>query len=162
MPFHSTLGRLAGVGLVLAAIACQPKPAAVDPEDPTIVAQIDSIVKVAMAGAATASAEQALSITTKDGDFTFVTGDLMLVGYDNILPRFEDTYSMIQKQSSEIIERRVRVLSPDVAVVTAITEGTYTDKAGFTSAPVGLGSTIIFVRRNGEWRAVHFHQSIAK
>lgn len=162
MPFHSTLTRSAGVVLVFAAVACQPKAAVVDPQDPVIVAAIDSILNVAMAGAAAANAEQALSVTTKDQDFTFVTGDLMLLGYDNILPRFKDTYSMVQKQSSEIIEKRIRVLSPDVAVVTAITEGTYTDKAGFTSQPVGLGSTIIFVRKNGEWRAVHFHQSVAK
>jgi len=86
----------------------------------------------------------------------------MLTGYDNILPRFEDTYSMLQKQTSQIIQKRVRVLAPDVVVVSAITEGTYTDKAGYTSDPVGLGSTIIFVRRNGEWRAVLFHQSVAK
>ena len=162
MTVRSVPTRLAAAAVALGILACQPKPAAVDPEDPTIVAQIDSIVKVAMTGASAANAEQALSITTKDKDFTFITGDLMLVGYDSILPRFKDTYSMLQKQTSEIVERRVRVLSPDVAVVTAITEGTYTDKAGFTSEPVGLGSTIIFVRRNGEWRAVHFHQSVAK
>jgi len=162
MTFRSTSNRLAGAVLVFAAVACQPKPAMVDPQDPVIVAAIDSILNVAIAGATSANAEQALSVTTKDQDFTFVTGDLMLVGYDGILNRFRDTYSMLQKQSSEVITKRIRVLSPDVAVVTAITEGTYTDKAGFTSEPVGLGSTIIFVRRNGEWRAVHFHQSVAK
>lgn len=144
------------------ALGCQSKTAAVNPEDPTIVAQVDSVLQIAMAGAAAANAEQALSVTTKDQDFTFITGDLMLTGYDNILPRFADTYSMLQKQSSQVIEKRIRVLSPDVVVVSAITEGTYTDKAGYTSDPVGLGSTIIFVRRNGEWRAVHFHQSVAK
>jgi len=41
-------------------------------------------------------------------------------------------------------------------------EGSYTDKANFTSPPVGMGSTVIFVKRDGVWRAVHFHQSIAK
>ncbi|MFI5078690.1 MAG: nuclear transport factor 2 family protein [Vicinamibacteria bacterium] len=40
-------------------------------------------------------------------------------------------------------------------------EGTYTDKAGWTSEPVGLALTIVFVRQNGVWRAVHAHQSIA-
>jgi len=162
MSFRSTSSRLAGATLVLVAVACQPKPAVVDPEDPTIVAIIDSLLNISVGGATSANAEQALSVTTKDQDFTFVTGDLMLAGYDKILPRFKDTYAMLQKQTSEVITKRIRVLSPDVAVVTAITEGTYTDKAGFTSEPVGLGYTIIFVRRNGEWRAVHFHQSVAK
>jgi hypothetical protein len=48
-----------------------------------------------------------------------------------------------------------------VALVTATAEGTYTDKAGWTSKPVGLGITIVFVRQDGAWRAVHAHQSIA-
>ncbi|HYN43276.1 MAG TPA: hypothetical protein VE129_15980, partial [Thermoanaerobaculia bacterium] len=85
--------RLAAAALALSALACQPKPAAFNPEDPAVVAQIDSALRQAMAGAAAVDAEKALSGTTKDKDFTFVTGDLMLVGYENILPRFKDTYS---------------------------------------------------------------------
>lgn len=154
--------RLATAALALSALSCRPQPAAFDPEDPAVTAQLDSAMRKAMAAAAAVDAEQALSITTKGADFTFVTGDVMLVGYDSVLPRFKETYSKLEKQSSEIVESRVRLLSPDVAVVTAISEGTYTDKAGVTSEPVGLGSTIVFVRRDGEWRAVHFHQSVAK
>jgi hypothetical protein len=43
----------------------------------------------------------------------------------------------------------------------ATAEGTYTDNAGWTSEPVGLAVTIVYVRENGAWRAVHAHQSIA-
>jgi uncharacterized protein (TIGR02246 family) len=154
--------RLAAAVLALSALACQPKPAAFNPEDPAVVAQIDSALRQAMAGAAAVDAEKALSVTTKDKDFTFVTGDLMLVGYENVLPRFKDTYSTLEKQHTELTTTRVRVLSPDVAVLTAVGEGTYTDKAGFTSEPVGLGATLVFVRKDGEWRVVHFHQSVAR
>ena len=154
--------RLAAAALALSALACQPKPAAFNPEDPAVVAQIDAALRQAMAGAAAVDAEKALSVTTKDKDFTFVTGDLMLVGYENILPRFKDTYSTLEKQHTELTTSRVRLLSPDVAVLTAVGEGTYTDKAGFTSEPVGLGATLVFVRKDGEWRVVHFHQSVAR
>lgn len=154
--------RFAAAALALSALACQPKPAAFNPEDPAVVAQIDSALRQAMAGAAAVDAEKALAVTTKDKDLTFITGDVMLVGYENILPRFKDTYSALEKQHTEVTASRVRLLSPDVAVLTAVGEGTYSDKAGFTSEPVGIGATIIFVRRDGEWRAVHFHQSIAK
>ena len=60
-----------------------------------------------------------------------------------------------------MITKRVRILSPDVAIVIATSEGMYTDKAGWTSQPVGMGHTIVFVREGGEWRARHAHQSIA-
>jgi hypothetical protein len=43
----------------------------------------------------------------------------------------------------------------------AVSEGTYTDKAGWTYEPVGIGITVVFVRENGQWRARHAHQSIA-
>lgn len=154
--------RLAVAALAFSALACQPKPATFDPADPAVTAQIEAALKQAMDGAAVADAEKALAVTTKDESFTFLTGDVMLVGYDAALPRFKETYAMLQKQDTEITSSRVRLLSPDVALVIAVGEGTYTDTAGFTSEPVGLGATLVFVRRNGEWQAVHFHQSIAK
>jgi uncharacterized protein (TIGR02246 family) len=154
--------RLAAAALALTALACQPKPVTFDPADPAVTAQIQTALKQAMEGAAAVDAEKALAITTKNEDFTFLTGDVMLVGYDAALPRFKETYAMLQKQQTEVLSSRVRLLSPDVAVLTAVGEGTYTDKAGFTSEPVGLGATLIFVRKNGEWRVAHFHQSVAK
>ncbi len=154
--------RLLAVALALTALACQPKPVAFDPANPAVTAQIEAALKQAMEGAAAVDAEKALAVTTKDEGFTFLTGDVMLVGYEAALPRFKETYAMLEKQHTEILSSRVRLLSPDVAVLTAVGEGTYTDKAGFTSEPVGLGATLVFVRKNGEWRAVHFHQSVAK
>ena len=154
--------RLLAVALALTALACQPKPVAFDPADPAVTARIEAALKQAMEGAAAVDAEKALAVTTRDGDFTFLTGDVMLVGYEAALPRFKETYAMLEKQHTEILSSRVRLLSPDVAVLTAVGEGTYTDKAGFTSEPVDLGATLVFVRKDGEWRAVHFHQSVAK
>jgi len=52
-------------------------------------------------------------------------------------------------------------VSRDVAIVTVIADGTYTDKAGWTSEPVGIGTTLVFVRVNDEWQVRHAHQSIA-
>ena len=83
-------------------------------------------------------------------------------GTDEALAAFRKTYALLQGQTNQIIERRTRVLSPDIVLVSAVSEGTYTDKAGFTFPPVGLASTAVFVRRDGEWRVIHYHQSVAK
>lgn len=159
-PSRSTIA--AGLALVILTAACQPQAPSFNPDDPAILAAIDSAMTVAMAGSAAGNAEQALSITTRDSTFSFITGDVMLTGYDGILDAFRNTYASIERQDQTILERHVRVIAPDVALLTAVGEGTYTDKAGFTSEPVGLGATIVFVRRNGTWQAVHYHQSIAK
>ena len=144
------------------AAACRSQPVVANLNDSEIVATVQAILDKTAAAADAADAEGVLSASTKDDTFTFITDDVMLTGYDEALAAFRTTYALLQKQSSQIIEKRIRVLSPDVVLVSAVSEGTYTDKAGFTSPPVGLGSTAVFVRRNGDWRVIHFHQSVAE
>jgi uncharacterized protein (TIGR02246 family) len=150
------------VGAVLLA-GCQAKPApapAFNPQDPAVVAEIESRLQAAMDGAAKANAEQVVAAVGEDA--TFVTGDVMLSGRDNIRTQFADTYSGLTSQTHSVREKRVRILAPDVALVVATGEGTYTDKAGWTSEPAGLALTLVYVRQNGAWRAVHAHQSVAR
>ena len=151
-------GFVTGVVSVVLLAGCQAQPT-FNPDDPAVVAAIESRLQSAMDGASKADAEQVVALFGDDA--TFVTGDVMLKGKDEIRARFTDTYSDLTSQKHTVHERRVRILAPDVALVTATADGTYTDKAGWTSPPVGLGVTIVFVRQNGAWRAVHVHQSIA-
>jgi uncharacterized protein (TIGR02246 family) len=148
--------------LVVAGAACRSQPATVNPSDPEIVTAVEAILDKAVAASAAVNADDVLAASTRDDTFSFITGDRMLVGYDDTLAAFRKTYALLQGQTHQIIERRTRVLSPDVVLVTAVSEGTYTDNAGFTSPPVGLGSTAVFVRRGPDWRVIHFHQSVAK
>jgi uncharacterized protein (TIGR02246 family) len=150
------LSSIAGAVLL---VACQAAPT-FNPEDPAVVAAIESRLQAVMDGAAKADTEEVVSVLADDA--TFITEDVMLSGLGDIRSRFADTYSGVASQSHTVREKRVRILGPDVALVIATGEGTYTDKAGWTSEPVGLAVTIVFVRQNGVWRAVHTHQSIAK
>ena len=149
-------------GAVLLASCSQTQTADFNPEDPAVIAAIDSIVQVTIEGSRDADADRVLAMAEGADDFTFITGDLMLTGLETIRQDFEDTYAGVASQTQTVLQKRIRLLSPDVAVVTAVSEGTYTDKAGWTSELVGMGYTIIFVRENGEWRARHAHQSIAR
>jgi len=133
-----------------------------DPNDPQTLAAIDSVMQSVMAGAATADADRVLAAAEGSGELTFITGEVMLSGIDTIRARFKDTYAGLASQQQTVFEKRVRLLSPDVAVVMAVGEGTYTDKAGWTSEPVGIGTTIVFVREDGQWRIRHAHQSIVR
>ncbi len=149
------------VSLIACAAAltgCQPR---FDPQDQAITAALDSIMEGVMAGAAQVDADRVLAMAEGEGEMTFITGDVMLAGLDVIRTSFKNTYAGLASQQQTVDELRVRILSPDVAMVMAVGEGTYTDKAGWTSEPVGLGVTIVFVRENGQWRARHAHQSVA-
>jgi uncharacterized protein (TIGR02246 family) len=152
-----SLTHVAAVTGTVVAMACAP--AQFDPNDSTVTTAIDSLLTEAMEGAANVDADRVLSIA--GDDLTFVTGDVLLNGTEAIRSQFKRTYAGLAHQNQTVVEKRVRLLSPDVALVVAIVEGTYTDKAGWTSDPVGIGTTIVFVRENGRWRARHAHQSIA-
>jgi uncharacterized protein (TIGR02246 family) len=140
---------------------CAPQgPGAFDPNDPVALAAIDSLMAIAIEGAANVDAVRVLEPMGGGEDFTLVTGDVILTGLQTVQEAFTDTYDGLLKQDQTIYETRTRLLTPDVAVVTVVGEGTYTDLAGWTSEPVGLGITIIFVREDGRWAGHHVHQSI--
>jgi uncharacterized protein (TIGR02246 family) len=143
---------------VAALSACE---ARFDVEDPVVAAAIDSTLAVAMEGARAADAGRVLSIAEGEGEFTFITGDVLLSGFENIRDAFAATYAGLQSQQQVVLDKRFRLLAPDVALLMVVGEGTYTDKAGWTSDPVGLGLTLVFVREGGQWRARHAHQSVA-
>jgi uncharacterized protein (TIGR02246 family) len=148
-----------GVLGALVLVGCQQQTPAFNPDDPAVISEIESRLQAAMDGAAKVDATQVVAGLSDDA--TFVTGDVMLGGLADIRARFADTYSGLTSQQHTVREERVRVLAPDVALVTVTGEGTYTDKSGWTSEPVGIGLTIVYVRQGGVWRAVHGHQSIA-
>ena len=151
---------LAGFALAIVSAACQPA-AEFDPEDPEVIAAIDAVFEEVMDGARNVDADRVLAQAETNGELTFITGDVMLGGLEYIREKFQYSYSHFERQDHTVIEKHVRLLSPDVAIVMAVSEGTYTDKAGWTSEPVGMGHTLVLVRQNGEWRLSHEHQSIA-
>jgi uncharacterized protein (TIGR02246 family) len=132
----------------------------VDPRDPAITAQIESALERTMEAAAQADADRVLAVAAGETDLTFVVGDVMLNGFDNIKDVFHDTYSSVLRQDHTVLRKDIRVLTPEVAVLSMVGEGTYTDVGGVTSQPFGLGITLVFVKRDGEWRVTHVHQSV--
>ena len=137
-------------------------PAAVDPQDPVITATIDSLLMVALEGSSTVNAERVLEPVAQTGELTLVVGNVIFTGIDKIRETFKESYAGLQKQDQTVLEKRIRVVTPDVAIATILAEGTYTDKAGWTSDPVDLTTTLVFVKENGQWRIRHGHQTVTR
>jgi hypothetical protein len=77
----------------------------------------------------------------------------------------EDAHSTVKRNFNNIakVEYRwkrqmVTVLSPDTAVLVADGESVATFADG-TSATTPFAQTVVFVRRDGAWKALHAHQS---
>ena len=150
-------------GVLALTSACASGPSEIfDPEDPAVLAVIDSIMTVTMEAAARVDPVGVLAGAGGGEEFALVTGDVMLTGVETVQEAFTDTYDGLLSQDQTMFERRTRLLAPGVVVYSAVGEGTYTDKAGWTSEPVGLGITVVFVLEDGRCTARHVHQSIAK
>ena len=137
-------------------------PAAVDPNDPAITATVDSLLAVALDGAARADADRALQVVADSGEVTLLVGNVMFTDLNKIRSGFRETYAGLEKQDQTLLEKRIQVISPGVAIATIIGEGTYTDKAGWTSEPVDIATTLVFVKESRGWRVRHAQQSITR
>lgn len=150
----------AAAGVVACVSACAPQSQSFDPNDPAVLAVIDSLMQVTVEASRRVDPVGVMAAMGTGEDFTLVTGDVMLRGSDAVAAAMADTYSGLQSQYSTVSQSYARLLSPDVAVFSAVSEGTYTDLAGWTSEPVGMGITVVFVRENGRWMGTLVHQSI--
>jgi ketosteroid isomerase-like protein len=56
-------------------------------------------------------------------------------------------------------EESIAVLSPDHAVQVMVAEWNATDAQGVTTPDYPLTLTLVWVRENGGWRILHWHQS---
>ncbi len=128
-------------------------------EADAIVAEIEAIVGDIVAGANQVDADRVLSAAVRDESLSLIVGDVLLEGYDTIREDFEESYAVLQSQEHSLIEQRIRLLGPDLALALLTAVGTYTDMAGWTSEPVGLGVTLVLSREGGQWQLIHAHQS---
>ncbi len=155
-----TVAALAGV--VACVSACAPQSSQnFDPNDPAVMAVIDSLMNEAVQASRDVDAVKVLASMETGENFTLVTGDVMLRGSEVVAAAFADTYDGLLRQNSTVEQSYIRLLTPDVAVFSGVGEGTYTDFAGWTSEPVGIGITIVFVLEDGRWVGKVVHQSIA-
>ena len=106
MSLRSCSTRLLVLAALVMAAACRSQAAAVNPNDPEIVAAVETILDKAVAAAAAVDPAGALSATTRDDTFTFITEDTMLLGDHEALAAFHTTYALLQKQTNQIIEKR--------------------------------------------------------
>ena len=132
-------------GVMSCLSACAPQSSqSFDPNDPAVIAVIDSLMNDAVQASREVDAVGVMESMGTGENFTLVTGDVMLRGSEAVAAAFADTYAGLLRQSSTLEQSYTRLLTPDVAVFSAVSEGTCTDLAGWTSDPVGLGITVVF------------------
>ena len=100
---------LAGCFLFLA--ACASPSQSFDPEDPAVVAAIESLMAAAIQAAGDVDPVKVLESMGGGEEFSLVTSDVMLVGLQKVQEAFKDTYDGLERQDHTVFETRVRLLS---------------------------------------------------
>jgi len=153
---------VAGAAALLLAAGCGSAPPALT--DAHRAALADSVEQVATqmfaSLASRADADTILSYFV-GGDSLVVAEDGMLFpSYDSLVSALRATWRPGSTFRGSLGEKRVRVLSPDVVVVTAIISGTGADSAG-VETPTRFAWTGVYLRTAGGWKIAARHESSA-
>jgi len=84
------------------------------------------------------------------------------VNYFSTFNEFRDSvknwFSLRERQEVEIIETRVKVLTPDLALLTSITNWDILFKNGVVGKSKALG-TMLWKKETSGWKAIYLHES---
>ena len=153
--------RLALAALSLAILAaCQPATIELTEEQKTEIADEVNDVHVAMWDAwRAADLDRGMSFFDTSPDLGWGFAGEMRFRIDNITAWFRPMLAGVERQDITFDERRTVVLSDDVVCV--MERGTYTafDSAGATLGSSPLAATVVWTRRDGEWKIVAGHES---
>jgi uncharacterized protein (TIGR02246 family) len=113
--------------------------------------------QMTLAGEA-ADADRLFSFMLDTAKGSVIQNGVLMATRQEALERVRSNLRGISRVQYRWKRQYVKVLSPEVAVLTAVGESTATTAAGDTfGAP--FAQTVVFVREAGGWKAIHAHQS---
>jgi uncharacterized protein (TIGR02246 family) len=98
-----------------------------------------------------------LFVNSADVGWGFPGG--MYYGYENLNAYARSLLDGVASANYTAAERRVDVLSWDVVLVRELGTYSWTDTAGAARQLDDYPATTIWVRRDGEWKVIHYHES---
>ncbi len=153
--------RLAFVALSLAflATACQPATTELTEEQKAaIAAEVNAINAELLDAMNEVDADRVMSYYLNSPELVEAFAGHLVVGFAALDDLAQRVFAMVASQAITVTESRTTVLAPDVVCVVLQMTGTFTDTSGVTVPEIAGASTLIWVRRNGEWK-VHFAHS---
>lgn len=82
-------------------------------------------------------------------------------GWDAMNATFGPAFEVVESQNASLTESRTTVVSPSVAYVFDTGVLSVTDTAGVIGRELPFALTVLWVRREGEWKVLFGHESLA-
>ena len=122
---------------------------------PSVVTEIQAIMKEIIAAAEKADVEKTFSYLTADPEAVFFQ-DKMHYTRDSLLSHFREKYRMLQSQKFHITHSKIIELSPESAIWIGYGEGLTETNAGEWIA-ASFTETWVWQKIKGTWVATHYH-----
>jgi hypothetical protein len=162
--------RLAALSILLLLTACQapppPEPAFTDADREAIASEIEQLSGEMLDLGRPEEVEQQWTYWSPNADSYFVTEPAVFAQSTRILSSMEEVREFFdpsrwnrQRTNITTVSSRVAVLTPESAVQVIQGRFSVTDMAGETGPEYPMSMTGVWVREDGAWKVVHWHQS---
>jgi uncharacterized protein (TIGR02246 family) len=148
-------------GFIFTFVACQSGDvrSLTDTDRAAIMKDINARYEAWVTAASETDIDKALAFFTPD--VRAASNGLLFMSRDEVDKAFRPSFARLERQDIQTDETSVSVLSPDIAIQTVRGSFTATDTTGATSDRRALALTVDWVKREGQWVIVQFHQSFA-
>lgn len=144
--------------LVVASAANAGQPVS-EAEKSKVRTEIETAVKVMVAGANAVDVERTLASASSSPDFRMADNGTIYGSREATLAAFRPDFASLRSQDIRISEQHVAVPSHDLAVYTSRGTFTSTNKSGKTSPSTPFAWTILWAREGTQWKMLNIHQS---
>lgn len=156
------------VVLALAAIACQPRneqqvATTVTPAQRDAIADtVGKLTADMIAAMQSIDADKAATLDSRSPDYSFVGEDGTICRTAETCQRAnKEGWSSLKSMQIRILDSKIAVPAPTVAVETMTVAGSVFPKSGKTVVIDKAAFTIVWVREADGWKMLSFHQSFA-
>ena len=151
--------------LALAVVACKPvsvrEAAAVTPAQHDAIA--DTVSKLTtdfLAAMQTVDADKSAAFLTRSPDYAFVSQDGSVCRTPEVCEKLNrEGWKSVRSMQIRVLDSKVAVPSPTVAVETMTIAGSVFPKTGKTMVVDKAALTIVWVREADGWKILTYHQS---
>ncbi len=149
------------LALVSAAVACQPAMTGLTEEQKAeIAAEVDSVASDWWASWAAVEYDRGMSFidTGPEASWTGDEGTLYTVA--EMDKAWRPWATELQHQDLTFTDSRTVVLTPEIALTIRAVTGVATDTTGNTRPEISSIETMVWVKRNGDWKILLGHESL--
>ena len=129
-------------------------------EKEKLTTEVNEMVSSMIAGIKNLDIKQAYENTIDlSGNFKYIGLKGEFLDAKSFMKEVEDVFNTLDKAEFNFSKPDIRIVSPDVAIVTMTYHGTFYFPGMKMTFP-DCGRTLVLQKMDGQWKIIHFHESM--